>query len=431
MPQEELRILILGNGGREHALYLACKKSPLASEVFVAPGNGGIPMVDSRPVDLNSVDDMVGCARSTQADLVIVGPEAPLALGVADDLRKAGFLVYGPGKEGAQLEASKVFCKAFFQRHNIPTADYARFDRMDAALAHLSNLRGASVVKASGLAAGKGVFVCADATEAEAALRTIMEHRAFGVSGNEVIIEECLEGPEVSIMVMVSGSSFCCLPPSQDHKRIGEGDTGPNTGGMGAYAPAGVVTPELQKQIEETIVAPSVAGMESEGFDFRGTLFVGLMLTAQGPKVLEFNVRFGDPECQVLLPLCGTDPLELILHCARGEPLPEQLPSSSETAAIVVLAAKGYPDSYEQGDPIGLPADLPDNVHLVHAGTRRTPEGIVSAGGRVLGVVARAPSLAEATRAAYAACDRIDWERKVFRRDIGWRQLASEHEPGT
>ncbi|MCC5807494.1 MAG: phosphoribosylamine--glycine ligase [Opitutales bacterium] len=427
MQEEPVRTLILGGGGREHALYLACKASPLCGGVVVAPGNGGIPAGDCRPVDLESVAAMVNCARQAHAGLVIVGPEAPLALGVADALRSEGFAVYGPDEAGARLEASKAHCKAFLDRHGIPTAAYERFTEAEAALAHLKDGTGPVVVKASGLAAGKGVYVCADRAEAEAAVREIMVDRVFGTSGEEVVFEECLEGPEVSIMVMVSGTGYVCLPPSQDHKRAGEGDTGPNTGGMGAYAPAAVVTPELKEVIDQTIVAPSVAGLARDGLDYRGTLYIGLMLTAEGPKVLEFNVRFGDPECQVLLPLCAHDPLDLMLRCARGENLPAEVVARGETAAVIVVAAKGYPGPYAKGEAIRLPPDVPAKVHIVHAGTRRGGDGaLLSTGGRVLGVVARAPDLARATSDAYAVCDRIDWPGKVFRRDIGWRQLQAE-----
>ncbi len=424
MQEEPIRTLILGSGGREHALYLACKASPRCGGVVVAPGNGGIPAEDCRQVDLGNVAAMVDCAREARAGLVIVGPEAPLALGVADALRTEGFDVYGPDEEGARLEASKAHCKAFLDRHGIPTAAYERFTDADAALAYLKAGSGAVVVKASGLAAGKGVYVCADRAEAGAAVREIMVDRVFGASGEEVVIEECLEGPEVSVMVMVSGSGYVCLPPSQDHKRVGEGDTGPNTGGMGAYAPAAVVTPALAEEIDRTIVAPSVAGLVHDGLDYRGTLYIGLMLTPDGPKVLEFNVRFGDPECQVLLPLCAHDPLDLMLRCARGQELPAGVTARGETAVIVVLAAKGYPGSYAKGESIGMPADLPANVNIIHAGTRRGEDGtLLSAGGRVLGVVACAPDLARATAQAYAVCDQIDWPGKFFRRDIGWRQL--------
>lgn len=427
MRQKPIRTLILGSGGREHALYLASQRSPLCGGAVVAPGNGGIPATDCRAVDLEDVPAMVACAKAVDADLVVVGPEAPLALGVADALRASGFAVYGPDAVGARLEASKAHCKRFFDRHSIPTAAYERFADADGALKHLQNGVGPVVVKASGLAAGKGVYVCPDRAGAEAAVREIMVDRVFGASGDEIVIEECLEGPEVSIMVMVSGTRYVCLPPSQDHKRVGEGDTGPNTGGMGAYAPAAIVTPALRDEIDRAIVAPSVEGLARDGIDYRGTLYIGLMLTADGPKVLEFNVRFGDPECQVLLPLCAHDPLELMLHCARGDSLPASIAAPGETAAIIVVAAKGYPGGYAKGESIRLPSDLPANVHIVHAGTRRGEDGsILSSGGRVLGVVARAPDLAHATADAYAVCDRIDWHGKYFRRDIGWRQLRAE-----
>lgn len=421
-----LNIVILGSGGREHALYIACAASPRVQRVVVAPGNGGIPTEDCRDIDPCDASAVKALAREMEASLIIVGPEAPLAAGVADSLRDAGYLVYGPGKEGAELEASKAVCKAFFARHGIPTAAYAGFTDAGKAEAYVESLReGPVVVKASGLAAGKGVYVCADRAGARAAVREIMVDRVFGESGDEVIIEECLMGEEASIMVLVSGDTYACLPASQDHKRIGEGDTGPNTGGMGAYAPAGIIDPALQQKIETEVIEPTLRGFKTEGIDYRGTLFIGLMITETGPKVLEFNVRFGDPECQVLLPLVDGDPVDWLLRCARGEPLPKTVPLLPLTQVIVVLAAEGYPGSYPKNVPITLPGDLPPATHIVHAGTRRDATGqLRSSGGRVLGVVAGGPDIHAALERAYAACDAIEMPGKTLRRDIGWREVA-------
>ncbi|MCC5839162.1 MAG: phosphoribosylamine--glycine ligase [Opitutales bacterium] len=419
-------MLILGSGGREHALYIACKASLRVQRAVVAPGNGGIPPEDCREIDPCDALAVEALAAEVGAGLVIIGPEAPLAAGVADSLRAAGYLVYGPGKQGAELEASKAVCKAFFARHGIPTAAYAGFADAGMAEAHLETLpEGPVVVKASGLAAGKGVYVCADLASARAAVREIMVERVFGESGDEVIIEECLMGEEASIMVLVSGDTYTCLPASQDHKRIGEGDTGPNTGGMGAYAPAGIIDPALQQRIGTEVIEPTLRGFKKEGIDFRGTLFIGLMITEEGPKVLEFNVRFGDPECQVLLPLVDGDPVDLLLRCARGEPLPKTIPLRPLTQVIVVLAAEGYPGNYRKDVPITLPDSLPPATHIVHAGTRLDTAGqLRSSGGRVLGVVAGGPDIHTALQRAYAACDAIEMPGKTLRRDIGWREIG-------
>lgn len=425
MPAENLTVLVLGNGGREHALVLSALRSPRVSRVLAAPGNGGMATaVPCFPIDANDGAAVVELARREGVDFAIVGPEAPLAVGVADDLREAGIPTYGPGRDGARLEASKAFCKDFFARYEIPTAAYGNFSTVEDALAYLADHPAPIVVKASGLAAGKGVLMCETPAEAEAAVRGMLEEGQFGDAGGEIVIEEWLRGEEASIMVMVSGEEFVCLPASQDHKRAGEGDTGLNTGGMGAYAPASIVTPELQKTIEESIIRPTLAGFTAEGIDYRGTLYIGLMLTARGPKVLEFNVRFGDPECQILLPLCETDPIELMHACATRTLVPAEVRLRPDAAMIVVLAAEGYPESYPKGEVITFPESLPEGVQVIHAGTKQLENGsIVTAGGRVLGVVALAPTLREAGHRAYAAADAIRWEHRFFRRDIAWREF--------
>lgn len=427
----QLTVLIIGSGGREHALLQACRKSPLCLAVHAAPGNGGMAAeAPCHPLNIEDPEAVVSLAATLKADLVIVGPEAPLACGVADALRQAGFATYGPGRDGAVLEASKAACKAFFDRHHIPTATWETFTHLDAALTYLDTRPFPLVVKASGLAAGKGVIICEDHAAAEKAVRSMLLEDAFGASGHEIVIEEFLSGQEVSLMVMVSGNSYVCLPPSQDHKRAGEGDTGPNTGGMGAFAPALIADESVLQTVRETIIEPTLKGFASEGIDYRGTLFIGLMLDERGtPKVLEYNVRFGDPECQVLLPLCETDPLALMWDCANGTLRPDEVRIRGDAALIVVLAAKGYPGPYAKGDRIELPTSLPENVQILHAGTRREGEHLLSAGGRVLGVVAIAPSLEEAARDAYGVCDQIIWPNKQFRRDIGHHQLKSPTTP--
>jgi len=426
--QKPLKTLIIGSGGREHALLKACLASPLVDSVRVAPGNGGMQAeAPSLPLDVEDVEAAVKLAREEAIDFAIIGPEVPLALGMADALRASGIAVYGPGRHGAHLEASKAACKAFFKKYAIPTADWATFTESIPALAYLQTCSLPVVVKASGLAAGKGVLICETPEAAAAAVRGMIEERQFGDSGSEVVIEEFLSGQEASIMVMVSGESYVCLPPSQDHKRIGEGDTGPNTGGMGAYAPAAIVDESVMETVRKSIIEPTLSGFRAEGIDFRGTLFIGLMISEKGdPRVLEYNVRFGDPECQVLLPLCETDPVQLMHACATGSLEPGEVKLKDAAAMIVVLAAGGYPGPYDKGDVIDLPGSLPAGVHLIHAGTRREADGsLTTNGGRVLGVVGTGPSLEEAARKAYHVCDEITWKGKTFRRDIGHRQLKN------
>ena len=428
MPSAPLNVLILGSGGREHALLKACLRSPRVASVRVAPGNGGMALeAECLPVDASDPAAVVALARRVGADLVIVGPEGPLAAGVVDALEDAGILAYGPRAAGARLEASKAFCKDFLLRHRIPTAAAATFTSVAPALERVRAGRFPVVLKASGLAAGKGVVIARDLAEAEAALRDMLEAKVFGASGDEVLVEEFMEGEEASIMLVVCRDQYLMLPASQDHKRVGEGDTGPNTGGMGAYAPAGVVTPEVEARVRREIVEPTLAGLAADGIDYRGTLYVGIMVTPEGPKVVEFNVRFGDPECQVLLPLVDGDPVELFESVARGAYRSSQMGVRPGAAIIVILAAHGYPATVRTGDPVGLPASLPEGVDLVHGGTKRLPDGsLVTSGGRVMGVVARGATLAEAARRAYAVVPTVRIPGSHHRRDIGARQLRRD-----
>ncbi len=426
--ETRLNVLVIGSGGREHALLKACTESPLVETAWAAPGNGGMEAIAKcHPLDVGDPAACVELAKTLGANLVIVGPEVPLALGVADKLRHAGIATYGPGKDGALLESSKAACKEFFGKFGIPTAEWGTFTEAEPALAYLDNCMFPVVVKASGLAAGKGVLICETRQDAENAIKGMLLEGDFGSSGEEIVIEEFLTGQEASIMVMVSGDKYVCLPPSQDHKRIGEGDTGLNTGGMGAYAPAAVVTDEIMDTVHKDIIAPTLAGFASEGIDFRGTLFIGLMISDSGvPKVLEYNVRFGDPECQVLLPLCETDPVQLMWDCANGTLEPAAVKIKQQYAMIVVLAAEGYPGSYAKGDRIQLPGTLAEGTSFIHAGTKLDASGnLISSGGRVLGAVALADTLQGAADKAYAACDAVKWDRKYFRRDIGHRQLGN------
>ena len=393
--------------------------------VVCAPGNAGISQ-DVTCVDL-AVDDIAGLvayAQREKIEFVVVGPEVPLALGISDRLLAAGIPVYGPTADGARLEASKIFTKKLLLKHQIPTAAAGFFSEVEPALAYLRTRPIPVVVKADGLAAGKGVVVAQSLAEAEAAVREMLEGGKFGASGEQILIEDCLYGEETSILVVVSGRDYVILPTSQDHKRAGDGDTGPNTGGMGTYSPAEVVTPALLERIEREIVAPSVNAIADEGMDFRGTLFIGVMLTPEGPSVLEYNTRFGDPETQVVLPRIQTDVLALLWAAARGELGGQRLGIDSRHTLCVVIAAQGYPERYAKGDVISIPARLPDGVTVMHAGTTRNSAGqVVTNGGRVLGVTAIAATLREAAEKAYLACDQIECVSKYFRRDIGARQL--------
>ena len=424
-------VLVVGSGGREHALVRALLRWPshgagaVGPRVICAPGNAGIAAdVPCFPVAIDDLPGIVALAQREQIEFVVVGPEVPLALGLADRLQAAGIPVYGPKADGARLEASKIFTKELLLKYGIPTAAAGIFTEVAPALAYLRTRAIPIVVKADGLAAGKGVVVATSLAEAEGAVRDMLEGGRFGSSGRQILIEDCLFGEETSILVVVSGRDYVILPTSQDHKRVGDGDTGPNTGGMGTYSPAEVVTPVLLERIEREIVRPSVQAIADEGMDYRGTLFVGIMLTPTGPSVIEFNARFGDPETQVVLPRIESDVLELLWRAARGELAGQQLAVRPDYAICVVIAAQGYPDNYAKGDEITFPSELPDRVSIFHAGTARDLAGrVITNGGRVLGVTALAPTLRAAVTNAYAVCDAIGCATKYFRRDIGARQL--------
>lgn len=428
MTEKSLRVLIIGSGGREHALLKACKASPLVAAVSVAPGNGGMEQeAVCYPQNVTDVAGIVSLAKRLDSNFVIVGPEAPLSVGVADALRAAGIPVYGPDKAGAILEASKTYSKDFLTRHAIPTAVGRKFSSSEEAIEFLASQRFPIVIKANGLAAGKGVIIAEDYDAACSAVYDMLDEKCFGDAGTEILIEEFMQGEEASIMLMVCEDKYVMLPASQDHKRVGDGDTGPNTGGMGAYAPAPVVTPELEKQIVERIVEPTLKGLLADGIRYRGTLYVGIMITAEGPKVVEFNVRFGDPECQVLLPLLKTDPVKLMHDCATGTLKPETAEFRGGCNIVVVLAAEGYPGTPRKGDVITFPKKFPEGTAVLHSGTEREDSGdIVTAGGRVLGVCARGETLAEAAKNAYALVEQIHFDGMHFRRDIGARQLKRD-----
>jgi len=420
-----MKILLVGAGGREHALAEAIRKSPLTTELFIAPGSDALAELGTC-IDLaaDDVDGLARFARETAIDLTVVGPEMPLVLGLADRLTKAGQKVFGPGQAAAQLEGSKVFSKNLLRKYHIPTAEFRVFTEPH--VAELYVTEGVTnfpvVVKADGLAAGKGVVVAQDAAEARDAIERMMRRREFGDAGARVVIEECLVGEEISVLAVTDGKTFCTLEPARDHKRVFDGDAGPNTGGMGAFCPSPIWTPQLEQEIEARVLVPTLHALNREKLDYRGVLYAGLMLTGEGPKVLEYNCRFGDPETQVILPRLKTDFVELALKTAEGRL--EELPTlefAPEVALTVVLASDGYPGAYMKGRRIsGLEeaANVP-GVRLHHAGTKRENGHWVTNGGRVLGVTALGASLEEARHRAYQAAGRIEWEGLHYRRDVG------------
>ncbi len=423
-----MKILIIGSGGREHALAWSFARSPRVSAVYCAPGNAGIEAV-ATSIDLDTTDHaaLVDFARQEGIGLTVVGPEAHLSRGIVDDFSAVGLRIFGPSRQAAALEGSKVFMKELLAKYRIPSASYAVFRQRDQALAHLDGRRYPVVIKADGLAAGKGVIIAADHTEAVAALDLIMSRKAFGEAGSQVVIEEFLAGEEASFIAFTDGKTVLPLPSSQDHKAISDGDRGPNTGGMGAYSPAPVLTPELESQVMDKIMYPTVAAMAAEGRPYRGMLYAGLMIDQGEARVLEFNCRFGDPEAQPLLMRLRSD-LSEIVEAVIDQRLDEiTLDIDPRPAVCVVMAAGGYPDSYASGHEIkGLDeaAEIA-GVEVFHAGTRREDGRLVTAGGRVLGVTALADDLAAAIDRAYRAVGRISWPDCYYRRDIGQKALRS------
>lgn len=416
-----MRVLVVGQGGREHALAWALSRSPQVREVLAAPGNGGTAALGKNiPVPATDVEGIVQAALQERVDLVVVGPEAPLAAGLVDRCAAAGVRAFGPTAAAARLEASKAFAKTFMAEEGIPTPRFAVFDRFEEALAYVRRVDYPVVVKASGLAAGKGVIVPNSREEAEAALRRIMVERAFGDAGAEVVVEERLTGREVSVLAFTDGERVLLMPPAQDYKRAYDRDRGPNTGGMGAYAPAPWVSPALLDEVARTILAPAVRGMLRRGTPYVGVLYAGLMITSAGPRVLEFNCRFGDPEAQVILPLLESDLVDVMLACLEGR-LPQVGLRWRDAAAVtVVLASGGYPGAYRTGYPIrGLEAaQAMEDVILFHAGTAYRDGQLVTAGGRVLNVAGIGPTLRAARERAYAAVRCVSFQDMHYRRDI-------------
>ena len=422
-----MNVLLIGSGGREHALALAISKSVLLDTLFVAPGNPGTQtLAQNVVVDVADHKAVIDFCKLMTIALVVVGPEAPLVAGLVDDLEAAGIKAFGPSKAAAQLEGSKGFTKDLCREFNIPTGDYARFTSANAAKAYVRSKGAPIVVKADGLAAGKGVVVAMTLSEAESALDMIFGG-AFGSAGASVVVEEFLEGEEASFFALCDGTRALALASAQDHKRVGDGDTGPNTGGMGAYSPAPIMTDAMSARVMREIIEPTMAGMRARGIPFKGVLFAGLMIGGKGPMLIEFNARFGDPETQVMLPRLHDDLLPLLLASAQGN-LPQTPVRLSAVAALtVVFAAKGYPDAPERGSEIkGVArAEAIEGVTIYHAGTKSDGDSLIANGGRVLNVTARGASVAEAQSRAYAAVDAIDWPGGFCRRDIGWRAVRT------
>ena len=420
-----MNILILGSGGREHALAWAVKQNPKCDRLIVAPGNAGIAQIaECASFDINDGQSVVQFATDHSVDFVIIGPEAPLAAGVGDSLRAAGILTFGPSQEAAKLEASKAFTKELCDACDAPTAAYARFDSAAPAKDYIRENGAPIVVKADGLAAGKGVIVAMTEAEALDAIDDMFSG-AFGGAGAEVVIEEFMEGEEGSLFVLCDGENVLSVGTAQDHKRVGDGDTGPNTGGMGAYSPAPVLSASVEALAMETIIKPCVAEMARRGTPYQGVLYAGLMIKDGQPRLVEYNARFGDPECQVLMMRLGAQALDLMLACADGTLSSAQVNWANDHAMTIVMAANGYPGDYAKGTEIrGLDA-LPESSTQMcfHAGTAQKDGAIVANGGRVLNITARGATLAEAHKAAYAILDKIDWPEGFSRSDIGWRAL--------
>ncbi|ENT4823289.1 TPA: phosphoribosylamine--glycine ligase [Citrobacter farmeri] len=427
-----MKVLVIGNGGREHALAWKAAQSPKVTTVFVAPGNAGTalePTLQNVSISATDIPALLSFAQSEKIDLTIVGPEAPLVKGVVDTFRAAGLNIFGPTAGAAQLEGSKAFTKDFLARHQIPTAEYQNFTEVEPALAYLREKGAPIVIKADGLAAGKGVIVAMTLEEAEAAVQDMLAGNAFGDAGHRIVIEEFLDGEEASFIVMVDGEHVLPMATSQDHKRVGDGDTGLNTGGMGAYSPAPVVTDVVHQRTMERIIWPTVKGMAAEGNTYTGFLYAGLMIDKQGnPKVIEFNCRFGDPETQPIMLRMKSDLVELCLAACEGK-LDEQKSEWDERASLgVVMAAGGYPGDYRTGDVIhGLPLEDVADGKVFHAGTKLADdEQVVTSGGRVLCVTALGDTVADAQKRAYALMTDIHWDDSFCRKDIGWRAIERE-----
>jgi len=423
-----MKVLLIGGGGREHALCWKLKRSPSVSEVVCAPGNPGIAQ-DARcvPVGAEDIQGLLQLARDEQPQLIVVGPEVPLVMGLADQLRDEGFAVYGPNQAAAELEGSKSFAKQLMAEADVPTAKFATHTDPDLAEACIRSWGAPIVVKASGLAAGKGVIVADDVDTAVVAARDMLAGNSFGDAGSQVVIEECLIGEEASCLFIVSGDVILPLDSSQDHKALLDGDKGPNTGGMGAYSPAPCITPDMADTVLESVARPIIKALAARGCEFIGTLYAGIMLTENGPKTLEFNVRFGDPECQPLMQRLKSDLGEVLLAAAEKRLDGVQLEWDARTSLCVVVTSDGYPGTFEKGQPIGGLADVEAaGATVFHAGTAQQDGVLVNSGGRVLGITALGESVSSAQKTAYAALQKLDWPGGFYRKDIGYRAIARE-----
>lgn len=420
-----MKVLVIGGGGREHALVWKLAQSPRVTKIFCAPGNAGIArLAECVQIAAEDVDGLLEFARRAEIDLTVVGPEAPLTMGAVDAFEEAGLKVFGPSARAAAIEGSKVLSKDIMAKYNIPTARYASFDNAPQAEDYIRELGAPCVVKADGLAAGKGVIVAVTVEEALEAVRLIMAHRAFGAAGDRVVIEEFLTGEEVSVLAFTDGETVIPMLPAQDHKQVYDGDRGPNTGGMGAYAPAPVCTPEIYRYTLENILVPTVKAMAAEGRPYRGVLYAGLMVTADGPKVLEFNARFGDPEAQPVLMMLETDLVDIMEAVIENRLNQIQIKWKNAAAVCVVLASGGYPGSYAKGDVIHGLDNVPQEVQVFHAGTALKDGQVVTSGGRVLGVTAFGTDIPAAIERAYQGVSAINFRGMHYRRDIGQKALG-------
>lgn len=422
-----MKIMVIGGGGREHALAWKLAQSPKAEKIYALPGNPGMAAVAEciTDVQLDNIDAVVGVAMELGIDMAVVGPEAPLTKGLVDAMNAAGIRAFGPTRAAAELEGSKAYAKDIMQKYGIPTAKYKVFTRVADASAYVEEQGAPIVIKADGLAAGKGVVVAQTVQEALRALGNIMNDRSFGTAGARVVVEECMVGEEASLLAFTDGETIVPMVSSQDHKRAYDGDNGPNTGGMGTYAPAPVMTPEITEQAVEKILRPIIAAMKQEGRPYKGCLYAGLMITEEGPKVVEFNARFGDPETQVVIPLLESDLVDIMLACCDGTLAEQDIKWSGEAAVCVVMASDGYPGGYPKGLPIRGIEDAEANGALVfQAGTSLRNNRLVTGGGRVLGVVSKAGSIKEAVNKVYENVGKIHFHGAQYRRDIAYKALA-------
>lgn len=426
-----MKILIIGSGGREHALAWKVRQSPKAQEIYCAPGNGGIEEI-AQCVDIKATDipGLLKFAREREIDLTVVGPEAPLVEGIVDTFEREGLKIFGPSRQAAQLEGSKVFAKEFMYTYNIPTASFKIFDDSREAKRFLGSVVFPVVIKAEGLAAGKGVVICKNLKEGQEAVERIMEERVYQAAGARIVVEECLAGDEVSILAISDGKDYIILDSAQDHKRIFDDDLGPNTGGMGAYSPAPLVTEDLLRKIGIRVIEPTIRGMNKEGVPFKGVLYAGLMITQDGPMVLEYNVRLGDPEAQAVLPRMKNDLVDLMLASCEGHLERVKMEWDERSCVCVVMSSGGYPGEYEVGKKIkGLDKVDKEKTIVFHAGTKREGKKILTAGGRVLGVTSLGANIDKAIECVYEDVEKISFDRCFFRRDIGAKALRYLHQP--